>query len=91
MTTQYKTLGGIKLMGKIELPVEKVPEPKKKPDVAATAASNEEKKNANANVLVEKRFLFSNLARLPLVQNLETAPLGIMIRKRFPLKKYKIN
>lgn len=44
MTTQYKTLGGIKLMGKIELPVEKVPEPKKKPDVAATAASNEEKK-----------------------------------------------
>ena len=44
MTTQYQTLGGIKLMGKIELPVEKVPEPKKKPDAAATAASNEEKK-----------------------------------------------
>jgi len=44
MTTQYQTLGGIKLMGKIELPVEKVPEPKKKPDAAAAAASNEEKK-----------------------------------------------
>ncbi len=44
MTTQYQTLGGIKLMGKIELPVEKVPEPKKKPDASATAASNEEKK-----------------------------------------------
>lgn len=44
ITPNYQTLGGIKLMGKIELPVEKVPEPKKKPAPAGTAASNEEKK-----------------------------------------------
>ncbi len=54
MTTQYQTLGGIKLMGKIELPVEKVPEPKKKPAAAANAANEEKKKRKRKRIGGEK-------------------------------------